>query len=321
LIQIQKIRHKKILISALDWGFGHTTRCASLIKKLLENNNDVIFAGNTNQCQFIAKEFPSIKTELIAGYNITLSSKKSTYLQLVFQLKSIVSAIKNENNWVDEFVENNKIDLIISDNRYGFRHKSIHSVFMGHQINIKAPLFQNSANKKLLKYINQFNSCWIVDDQKLNLAGDLSQPKGLTIPYQYTGLLSRFTVLKVEIKFDYLVIISGPKPENGLFLKEVENHFLDSSKRIAIVSTVKSKQEYQNLAYFYAPTTQQLNSLINESDTIISKAGYTTLMELSVLDKKAFLIPTKGQFEQEYLSKHIVNKKFVFIKKMSEISK
>ncbi|MNW08839.1 hypothetical protein D3C71_2056980 [compost metagenome] len=41
---------------------------------------------------------------------------------------------------------------------------------------------------------------------------------------------------------------------------------------------------------------------IASAETIISRNGYSTLMDLQFLNKKAVLIPTSGQLEQEYLA-------------------
>lgn len=317
---IQRINNKTILLSPLDWGFGHTTRCVSIIRDLLLNNNDVIFAGNNSQISFITKEFPLIKTEFIDGYNVYLSSEKSTYFQIANQSVKILKAIKHETKWVKNHISKHKIDLIISDNRYGFRHHNIESIFLGHQLNIELPLFKRLINKKLANHINQFNTCWIPDDEKLNLTGLLSNTDLLKIPFKYIGLLSRFTHKETPMKYDYLFLVSGPHPENTLFLSQIEYQIKNKHKRFAIVSSVISKNKNSNCAYFHLPSSKELNQLLNESNLVISKAGYTTIMELVALNKKTILTPTKGQFEQEYLAKHIQIKNLVFIDSIEHLA-
>lgn len=314
---IQKINNKTILLSPLDWGFGHTTRCVSIISNLLLNNNKIVFAGNDAQINFISKEFPSIKTEFICGYNIYLSSEKSTYNQIAKQTIKIVKAIKHENRWVKDYVTKHNIDLIISDNRYGFRYSEIESIFIGHQLNLELPHFKTTVNKKLAKYINQFDECWIPDNEQFNLSGSLSKTDLLSIPFKHIGLLSRFSRLETPIIYDYLFIISGPSPENELFLKKVEKQIGKTTLRITIVSSEKSNAPLVTANYFFQPSTDVLNQLINQSDCIVSKAGYTTIMELVSLNKKGFLIPTQGQFEQEYLANHIKHEKLNFIKSIN----
>ena len=319
VLNLNAISNKTILISPLDWGFGHTTRCVSIIQKLIQQNNTLIFAGNDLQCQFIKTEFTALKTEFIDGYNIHLSSKKSTYWQLATQSSKILKTIKSEHNWVKQYINSNQIDFIISDNRYGFRHPKVKSIFIGHQINLQLPYLKKAVNHKLIQLINKFNFCWIMDDPKINLAGQLSNPKSLKIPFEYIGLQSRFTKQNLPIRYDYLVIISGPSPENSIFLNQIETHFKTLKCKIAIVSTVKSQQNIDNFDYYNNPTTYLLNQLLNASKTIISRAGYTTLMELYALHKNAILIPTKGQYEQEYLAKHLQVDGFTFIDKVEDI--
>lgn len=316
----KEISNKTILISALDWGFGHTTRCVALIKQLLKQNNKIIFAGNQQQTFFMIKEFPSITIEQIKGYNVTLSSHQSTYLQIAKQLKKITSAIKHENKWVEHYIKQNKVDIIISDHRYGFRSQDVKSIFMGHQLNVHLPYFRCLVNKKLSKFINQFNCCWIVDDELINLAGELSNPKFLTIDYQYIGLLNRFTKKEKEVLFEYLIIISGAYPENERFLKEVEDYFSQKTTPLVIISTIESKRNIANAKYIYYPTTKQLNTLINQSNIVVSKVGYTTLMEMVSMDKHCILIPTKGQYEQEYLSKTVCFKKVKILSCVKKIN-
>jgi UDP-N-acetylglucosamine:LPS N-acetylglucosamine transferase len=49
--------------------------------------------------------------------------------------------------------------------------------------------------------------------------------------------------------------------------------------------------------------SEQLNTAFNESELVLCRSGYTTVLDLAKLEKKAFFIPTPGQFEQEYLAK------------------
>ena len=49
----------------------------------------------------------------------------------------------------------------------------------------------------------------------------------------------------------------------------------------------------------------ELEKTIQCSDVIVSRSGYTTIMDLAALGKKAFFIPTPGQAEQEYLASRL----------------
>ena len=48
---------------------------------------------------------------------------------------------------------------------------------------------------------------------------------------------------------------------------------------------------------------------------LICRSGYTTIMDLAKLQKKALLIPTPGQYEQEYLAKRLFKQgRMLFVK-------
>lgn len=302
-------QNQTILFAALDWGYGHLTRSIPIIRFLLTNNR-IIFCGTQNQIHFILNEFPQIETELIQGYDIQLSSAQSTYVQIVKQSRKFIHAIKKEHYQLRDLCQKYAVDLIISDNRYGFRHPSIHSIIMTHQVQLKVPTFKKSVNRLVLKYINRFSECWIPDDIHINLSGELSRTHLLKIPHHFIGILSRFHSDKTkQINYKYTAIISGPYPENELFLWQIKELFeAYPHLQLAIVSPIDLKMDESHIHLFYNPSSSELNDILNESDTVISRSGYTTIMELFSLNKKGILIPTKGQYEQEYLAKHLQSK-------------
>jgi len=53
---------------------------------------------------------------------------------------------------------------------------------------------------------------------------------------------------------------------------------------------------------------EALQQQIEEAEWMIARCGYSTLMDLQVLNKKAILIPTPGQPEQEYLAHWLSDK-------------
>lgn len=55
-----------------------------------------------------------------------------------------------------------------------------------------------------------------------------------------------------------------------------------------------------------------LAELIQQSHYIISRSGYSTVMDLVTLQQKAILVPTPGQKEQEYLADYLMNRKIFF---------
>jgi len=298
----EQIRRKKILLSPLDWGMGHTCRCVSVIHQLLAQKNELTFVGNHAQIEFIKKDFPSLTTEFINGYNIKLDSDKGTYLQMMSQAMKINGAINIEHKWLKEFVAKNEIDLIISDNRYGFYHPDIVSIIITHQLKLQIPALSGFTSDLIQKKINKFNCCWIPDDEH-NLSGDLSKAK-LKIHQHRIGLLNRFKKVDRDQDIEMLAIVSGPEPTRSAFeqncLKFLESNF----EKTAIVG-VRSKKSDSKIELHENPSTIELENLIARSRKVISRAGYTTIMEMVSLEKTCVLIPTPGQFEQEYLATHL----------------
>lgn len=291
------IQNKTILLSALDWGMGHTTRCYCVIRDLLTNENTVIFAGDEKQREWIKREFPEILAVNLDGYQIRLDSRKNTYFQLVSQFHQMKQAIRLEKKWMENYCKENKVDLIISDNRYGFYHGDIESIMLTHQLNLQIPLGRSFVNKKIKRWLANFNSIWVPDFEDHRLTGQLSKQE-LNVPIHYIGPLNRFQKENEPIVYDCLVILSGPEPERSNFLKSILLQTDQSrEKKWAFVGV-----ELDQFPSFHNPSTSTLSKLIAKSDTIISRAGYTTIMELTQLQKKGVLYPTKGQYEQEYLA-------------------
>lgn len=61
----------------------------------------------------------------------------------------------------------------------------------------------------------------------------------------------------------------------------------------------------ENVTVFNHLNGNDLGNLFAQSEYLICRSGYTTVMELLALQKKAILIPTPGQTEQEYLAKKL----------------
>jgi len=300
------IQNKQILFAALDWGMGHLTRSTVILKNLLENGNTIHFAGTKKQCDFIQAEFDLIECFKIGGYEMNWDSNKNPFTQVLVQFPKIKKAIRKEQQWLQRFVANHPIDLIISDNRYGFYQEKIQSVLITHQLNLQIPHFKSLVNHKLHQWISKFSLIWVPDFEDRRLTGELSNPQKLKNVH-FIGPLCRFERMETAIIYDYLIILSGPEPERTNFIQTAFAHCKAESNKIGIVGA-----KVEGIDSFENPTTHQLGQLIAKSDTIISRAGYTSIMELVYLDKKAILFPTKGQYEQEYLAKQILVEQLEF---------
>jgi UDP-N-acetylglucosamine:LPS N-acetylglucosamine transferase len=63
-----------------------------------------------------------------------------------------------------------------------------------------------------------------------------------------------------------------------------------------------------------------MKEIISGSDNIITRSGYSTIMELVSLNCTALIIPTPGQTEQEYLAEYLSEKGWFYSVSQSEIT-
>jgi uncharacterized protein (TIGR00661 family) len=298
-----EIKNKKILYAALDWGYGHVTRSIAIIQELTVNGNEIIIACNLEQENLFKSYFPALQYVFLEGYNFKFSGKGNWNLDLWKQRKSFFETINRENQFVENFCQKNNIDLIISDHRYGFFNTSLISIFITHQLHLPLSKWCFFIQKWHKKQLKNFNTIWVLDDEKSTLAGKLSK----LISHNniiYIGWKSRLSLLQNSvIKYDYLIVISGPKPYSEQFLYEILSKFDFTNKKAAILHpiSIEITSPNNNFTLYKAENLKQTDQLFHESETIISRTGYSTLMDLKTLKKKAILFPTKGQKEQEYL--------------------
>jgi len=303
-----------VLVAPLDWGLGHSTRCIPLIKHLLLLGCKVIIAAEGLQKKLLKTEFPNVIFTDIPGYNVKYTkAKRFQSLKIAIQVPKILIIILSEKRWLDNFVKKNKVHAIISDNRFGLFHPKVTSVFITHQLLIKAPFsfLEKIIQKINYRYINRFSECWVPDEKgAVNLAGALSHPAKLPeIPVKYLGGISRLNQQHLDNEYDVLIILSGPEPQRTLLEEKVLaqlDHFTGRAMLLrglpgaAEVLTAKGGVVIKNHL-----SAKDLEKVINQSDLVISRSGYTTVMDICKLQKKSVLIPTPGQTEQEYLALHL----------------
>lgn len=308
-----------LLFSALDWGLGHTTRSIPLIREFLEQGCEIVIACNSIQKKILEVEFPTVRYENLPGYDLRYANAKwATRLVIGLQLRKILIRINQENRWVAAFIRENPVCGLISDNRYGFFHAEIPSVLITHQVAVKTGLgrmVDNIARSFLTRYINRFDECWIPDvGGEENLAGELSRSvHKYSVATKYVGPLSRLEICNTrnEIKFDVLVVLSGPEPQRSVLERMIFNE-ASQVQNIAVVRGLPGDSEeihIPNVTVFNFLNTRQLNEVICNSAYIVCRSGYTSIMDLVKLQKKMILVPTPGQAEQEYLAKHLSQQK------------
>ncbi len=303
----------KILVAALNWGIGHATRCIPIIKALLKEGFQPIIASDGDALILLQQEFPKIKTYQLPAYNIQYA-KNGNYLKLKLALQTpkIIAAIQKEQKQIQEIVKKENLKGIISDNRFGVYSTKIPSIYITHQVQVVSGITTEITTKIHQKIMKNFTEIWIPDyKEKPKLAGKLSENNPLKLTSRYIGVLSRFKAKKEKEKKKYaiLVLLSGTEPQRSILEKKLINEFANQTQKVLFVrGIVTEKQTLSNtkhITFVNFLAQKKLEKAINQSDLVISRSGYSTIMDLAILQKKAFFIPTQGQTEQEYLAIHL----------------
>ena len=310
----------RILIAPLDWGLGHATRCIPIVRELLAQGCDVWLAGEGAQEQLLKTEFPDLPFIELPGYRIHYAkTAKGLIWKMIQQGPKLRRAILYEHQWLKKMVAQHHIDAVISDNRYGLYHSAVPCIFITHQLLIKSSAgkwTEKILQKRNYKYINRFTECWVPDIKgENNLAGELSHPQlKPAIPVHYIGLLSRFKKKeRAEKKEHLLIVLSGPEPQRSMLEEKIIKdigHYNHTATIVRGLPGSASLIPSTGMIQFYNHLpADELNDAIQEAQYIISRSGYSTVMDIMTLQKKSILIPTPGQTEQEYLGRSLMEKR------------
>jgi uncharacterized protein (TIGR00661 family) len=303
--------NKTILIAPLNWGLGHATRCIPIIKALQENNYIPIIASDGIALELLRKEFPYVKTLKLPSYQIEYAKNSKNFKwKLLKNLPNMIEAIWKEKKKVKRWIKKYDIDGIISDNRLGVFSKKVPSIFITHQLNLMTGNTTWITSKLHQNIIKKFDECWVPDfEESPNLTGKLGHIKNADLLLRYIGPLSRMKKKIMPIQFDLMIILSGPEPQRGLLEKKLKAEIVRYKGTVifikGIIENDQIKEQIGNVTYYNFMNTRQLEQTFNESEIVLCRSGYTTIMDLAKLDKKAFFIPTPGQYEQEYLAEKL----------------
>lgn len=302
------------LIAPLDWGLGHATRCVPIINECLAKGEKVIIAADGAAAAFLKNEFPNLTHIRLKGWRMRYfwPIPLAIFLQLPFFAISILL----EHWCLQRIVKQMGVSRVISDNRYGLWIRNADCTIITHQLYIQLPQWLKPFNRPLHAYtarlLRRFSHIWVPDyaDAEKSLSGALSHGSALDAKVEYIGPLSRFTAdcmnepaLPVP---SVLVVLSGPGRQKQRFAKHVLKHLKGTAKRILIVGA-EPNLKYQvtngNALIVNHLPTDELNALLKLAPHVIARSGYTTIMDLHQIGRRAILFPTKGQWEQEYLAK------------------
>lgn len=318
-------KNKKVLVAPLNWGLGHATRCIPVIRELKLQGADVVIASDGLALTLLKQEFPELPCLELPSYNIRYASGLLLPVKILMQVPAIIKAVYLENHAIKKIIKDHHIGLIISDNRYGLYNNTVTTVFITHQLFIR-PAKGFEWTRKIIDKINfymigKFNYCWIPDmEDRNNLSGSLSHGRHCPFPTEFIGPLSRFSqrneAENLNIKYDLAIVLSGPEPQRSIFEKIILSQLGTIAGNILLVrgTAIESKEVNSKgtLTVVNHLMANEMEAALRVSSLVLCRSGYSGIMDLARLGKKAILVPTPGQTEQEYLAGYFMERKIFF---------
>ena len=306
-----------ILVAPLNWGLGHAARCIIIIKELEKNGFNPIIASDGASLLLLKKEFPHLSSLELPSYSIEYPKNYRYFkLKLLFKSPKIARAILSERKLVNKWIKEHSLGGIISDNRLGVYSKSVPSVYITHQLKVLSGSTTWISSKIHSYFIRKFKECWVPDIKGgNNLSGELGHLINTNLTIKYIGILSRMEKKNIPIKYKLMILLSGPEPQRSILEEKLTEKLKNYSNKVVFIKGViepeQKIEQIGNVTFYNYMQTEQLETTFNESEMVLSRSGYTTIMDLTKLEKKAYFIPTPGQFEQEYLASKYRHQGFV----------
>lgn len=323
--RIHLMKGRKVLVCPLNWGLGHASRCVPVIRALTDAGKKIIIAADGYPLAFLQEEFPSLPTINFPWTNVKYSTSDKLALKLLMQWPKFAVATIREHRTLKKIIRQYGIDTVISDNRFGLWNSHINCIYITHQLMIKLPIklrrLEKIATHVHRRFIRRYNECWIPDfNEDKNLSGDLAHKYPAPENATYIGPLSRFSYnpyIEKKSPFEFLVLISGPEPQNFIFEKKIVDKLAKVGKPALILQgrpNLKNTATYPpNLTVKPHLSTEEMAFYLQTTPNIICRSGYSTIMDLFALKRSAMFIPTPGQTEQEYLGKLLKDKGFTVV--------
>lgn len=306
----------KALVAPLDWGLGHATRCAPVVREFLEKGCDVELAVTRGNAAILREMFPDVRQRLAPSYNIVYP--KHGYNMAFWLLKNsahLRAVMRAEHHYAEEMVERHGYDILVSDNRFAFRSRKAKSVYMTHQCRIAFPkmfrMFEAFGAAWHASVMSRFDEVWVPDVPEFpGYAGSLSHVERCPRPLKFVGPLSRFAMLPLtqstEKDLGIVAVVSGVEPARSRFASRLSSVLPQiPGKHVVILGKPASSLKTWtagNVTFYNHLPTQEFANVISRAGWVISRGGYSTVMDMAVLGAKCIFVPTPGQYEQVVLA-------------------
>lgn len=319
----------KVLVAPLDWGLGHATRCIPVVREFLRQGAQVELAVVQSNACLLRGAFPELRQRLAPSYNIVYP--KNGYNMGLWLVKNGIhlnTVGRFEHKYVEELQSRCHYDLILSDNRFGFFSKKAKSIYMTHQRRIAFPKALSSFEPVGQMWhsivMGRFNEIWVPDyEEAPGLAGGMSHVSRSPKPLKFVGPLSRFSKMNFDCadgrnvageqgakpRYKFVAVVSGVEPARGRFEHLLKQAFAKIPGNHVIIqgrpaAGVNSWTEGNIQFYTHLPDAE-FADVVRNSEWLVSRGGYSTVMDMAYLGAKCVFVPTPGQYEQDVLAKDL----------------
>jgi uncharacterized protein (TIGR00661 family) len=307
----------KVLVGALSWGLGHATRTLCIVRDLLARGHAIAIVACGRALDLFKRECPGCEFIYLEDYPPPYTKGSLFWLKFASYIPRMLRSLERERVASLRIVEEGRFNMVLSDNRYDIFHPDVPSFLITHQPRFKFPMFLRPmefvGEMFTWAHMRNFTRVIVPDapDPVKNLAGSLAHQLRLLKPpvAYYCGLLSSVSRMDVPEDLDCFITISGPEPQRTEFEKiilEQVGQLDDGRKQIVITlgkpETHEVRRMGRNITVHGHLDRAKQQEMMNRAKMIVSRSGYTTVMELVELGKNALFVPTPGQTEQVYLS-------------------
>jgi hypothetical protein len=308
----------KILFAVQDWGLGHATRDLILIRALLDDGHEVIVLSHGAALELLRSELGErCRYETLRDIPKPLSRRGLWFqARMALSMPQILLTFRRERAFTQALWERERFDRVVSDSRFGVCLPQVPSFHLTHSLRQIIP-----GRLRSIETIVEFGQRRLLSDCRKVLVADEEAGGGLAGELchgvrldwganrvAYLGILSSLSRREVERDIDYFVSISGPEPQRSIFerialaqVAELPGRVVVALGRAGAPDTELDGGRIQVHGYLNRARQEEV---MNRARLVVSRSGYTTLMELAELGQRALLVPTPGQTEQEYLARY-----------------
>lgn len=309
---------RRVLYGVYHWGLGHATRSLVLVRALVARGDRVMILMQPGAGMQLLQSELGDRVEYFPFRDTPAPFSRYPavfYVRMSLSMPWVVAGYRREHRLTERLVAERHFDCVVSDSRIGVWSRAVPSYVIFHSIHQIIPgrirwmeRLVEWGQRRLLRGFTQV----LIPDMEASggLSGDLGHYPYFNWGAQrltYIGPLSDVRRPEVPQDLDYFFSVSGIEPQRSLFAQRVLAALPQLRGRIVVtlgdpVRKNEVRQIGEATVYGYLDRARQAE-MLNRARVIITRSGYTTLMELAELGKRALFVPTPGQSEQEYLAR------------------